>query len=163
MNILIGGRKMNIPSWLKDLEERLRLTLASSVRDIAAVTPGIKVGIFSSTWGRATGANGYIVYLSCGWPETDRKEVDEVALEISFSHVDSAPTFSADVCWGHPSGYVEAEFSAVHTPLSAQAIERLFSDLPRLVSALQAAVERGHPKIEEPIQPPQTTPLARRV
>ena len=85
---------MEIPEWLKVFEERLRSTWAPAVRDLSAAAPGVIVCIRSGTWGTATGANGYTIYLSCGWPEASLKRVDVVALSVSFHHVDSVPKFS---------------------------------------------------------------------
>ena len=67
---------------------------------MAAAAPETKIGVFSGPFGGATGANGYNIYLSCSWPESARKDADEVALVVSFMHIDSVSKFSADVCRG---------------------------------------------------------------
>lgn len=136
---------MKIPSWLEDVENRLRATWEPTASDIRAEVPNVKVGIFNNVWGAATGANGCTIYLCCTWPEAHAEEADEVVLEVSFLHVDTDPEFDADVCWGHPSAFIEAEFTRGRVQYSSSTVDALFEAMPQLLASFRAAVARGHP------------------
>lgn len=79
-------------------------------------------------------------------------ETDLVDLCVSLSHLVTIPKIDACVCWGHPSGCVEAEFpdfvegSANNSlVVSDEALEDLYEDLPRLYEALFRALNRRKP------------------
>jgi hypothetical protein len=74
-------------------------------------------------------------------------EADNVALSISLSKLTSTPKLNADVCWGHPSGYLEAEFTSSDLDFNDETLEKLYADLPRLSESLIEAVRRRKPKI----------------
>jgi hypothetical protein len=106
-----------------------------------------KFSIESNPWGQATGADGYIIALSCLLFGVAHDAPDNVALEISFRSVSTTPTAIADVCWGHPSGFIEAEWrpgiEAIRFDVSAQ--EDFFAFLPALQVAFEESVRRRMP------------------
>jgi len=70
-------------------------------------------------------------------------EVDNVVLDVSLWHLTATPKITAGVAWGHPSGYLEAEFRALD--VSNKVLEDLYKDLPRLYEALFEALKRRRP------------------
>jgi hypothetical protein len=137
---------MKIPEWLVALENQLRQSWAPVCDELQSIAPTARVSVSSNTWGQATGANGYSIHLCCFWPSRRADEVDDVTLSLSFLHVDSTPSVSMDVCWGHPSGFVEAEMADTWVPFSDEVTARLFEEMPRLSDSLRNAIRRGKPE-----------------
>lgn len=76
-------------------------------------------------------------------------EPDNVALTISLSNLAAIPKIHADVCWGHPSGSLEAEFpinSGLSIEASDENLVKLYQNLPRLYEALFEALRRRKPR-----------------
>ena len=121
---------------LEFLADRLRATF----RDDKFVVEG-------NPWGQATGADGYIIALSGLLSGVGHDAADTVALEITFRSVSSAPTAIADVCWGHPSGFVEAEWRPDMGPVEfdGNAQDDFFAFLPKLQVAFEESVRRRMP------------------
>ncbi|MBR0933807.1 hypothetical protein [Bradyrhizobium jicamae] len=69
---------------------------------------------------------------------------DNVALLVSLKHLHKAPSLvDADVCWGHPSGYIEASFLPACVEFSRDHLEDLVKRLPELFTILKQAIRRG--------------------
>ena len=107
--------------------------------------PNVTLRLSGNSWGQATGADGYIAYLSCTLPSVDADSPDHLDLQISFRDISSDPRAAADVCWGHPSGYIEAEWGNQEEPFTDVAQESFLLALPELAAALFAGLERGKP------------------
>jgi hypothetical protein len=60
-------------------------------------------------------------------------------------HLSTQPNIIAYVCWGHPSGYVEAELSPDWLEVSDDVLENLYADLSRLSESLVEAVQTRKP------------------
>lgn len=95
---------------------------------------------------------GHSIAISCLLTKDYFTEVDDVALCVNISYLVSTPKVDAYVCWGHPSGYSEADFpdyveSSSGNSLIAtdEVLEDLFKELPRLYSALFKALKRRKP------------------
>lgn len=76
-------------------------------------------------------------------------EADNVALNVSLSNLVAIQKIHADVCWGHPSGYIEVEFpidSKLSVEVTDKILEDLYQDLPRLYEALFEALRRRKPR-----------------
>ncbi len=132
-----------MPPWLIRLENRLRERLEPFAKHIRQGFPGMQVNIVANQWGQATGADGYIIYLICVLPDVN--EPDNLALEVSFHDVSTAPSAVADVCWGHPSTCIEAEWNNGEVRFTAAAEESFFNALPTLMIAFEDALKRGKP------------------
>ncbi len=113
--------------------------------ELAKVFPRLSITYSENGWGQATGADGYAYFVSCKWPESDDKETDLVDLEITIQHCKTNPLFMADVCWGHPSGYVENEFAEDLVPVTKETTAGLTKFLPDLRRSFEAAIVRGYP------------------
>jgi hypothetical protein len=125
---------------LKEMETRLK-----------SVLPGATVAVFSGSVGAATSFNGAQFGLECLLPEVADDQPDNVAFIVTLCHLDREPRLAADVCWGHPTGHVEAslsgqEGSSDRWPFATEArIEELLKEAPHLLRALEQAAQRGHP------------------
>ena len=135
------------PAWLRDFETRLRVELEPLADRLRSSFRNDKFVVDANPWGQATGADGYIIALSCLLSGVADDVADNVALEISFRSVSTAPTAIADVCWGHPSGFIEAEWcpgvDAVKFDDAAQ--NDFFMFLPTLKVAFEESVRRRKP------------------
>lgn len=133
------------PTWLTAFEKQLREQLQPLADRIRQRFPSVQVHISANSWGQATGADGYMIYLICMLPNVSADAPDNLDLEVSFQGVGVAPLAIADVCWGHPSGYIEAEWNHQNVPFTEAAQESFFRALPKLACALEVALERGKP------------------
>jgi hypothetical protein len=98
---------------------------------------------------------GYDEYLShsigisCLLQNVD--EPDNIALGVNIFRLNTTPKINADVCWGHPSGHIEAETFTDWTKsddlpdVSEEVLENLYKNLPRLYEALFKALKRRKP------------------
>jgi hypothetical protein len=125
---------------LKEVEARLKAAL-----------PDAAVSVFSGSVGSATSFNGAQLGIECLLPEVADDQPDNVAFTITLCHMDREPRLAADVCWGHPSGHVEAslsgqEGSSDRWPSANQdRIAELIEKAPHLLQAFEQAAQRGHP------------------
>lgn len=144
MNPLIEKlEKKNLPEF----EE-----IAAKIRD---EIPNIMVNVCSTSLGSLTEYQGWGFCIDCMLTDASYDEIDNVALSVTLFHLTTMPKIDADVCWGHPSGYVEAEFpdyiegsSNNSLIVSDEVLEDLYKDLPRLYKALFEALKRRKPANE---------------
>jgi hypothetical protein len=134
-----------LPPWLSDFERRFRDQLEPFADHLRVIHPNHKIHIYANPWGGATGADGYIINLSCILPDISADQPDLLDLEISFSSVNRDPSAVADVCWGSPSGFIEAEWNEEPCTFSSAAQNEFFDALPRLMKAFEEGIHRGRP------------------
>ncbi len=98
---------------------------------------------------------GHLIAISCLLTKNYFTEMDDVALCVNVSYLASTPKIDAYVCWGHPSGYIEAAFpdyvkGSLNNSLivSDEVLEDLYKNLPRLYEALFEALKRRKPDNE---------------
>lgn len=138
---------------VKKLEEKLLPEFQKIVYEINETIPNVIANVQSFETGSATDYQGYDFYISCIF--TDNllaEESDNIALGVELCNLTTTPRINADVCWGHPSGYVEANFpdywigsSNDWLIVTDEVLEDLYKDLPRLYEALFEALERRKP------------------
>jgi len=114
--------------------------LANRVKD---QFPNVSARVYSHPVGQATDYQGHSIGVDCLLH--DAPEPDNITLQVCLVHLTTEPKISADVCWGHPSGRVEAEFLSEPVDVSDEVVKNLYSDLPRLSENLVEAVQRGRP------------------
>ena len=113
--------------------------------------PNVKARAYSSPTGSAPQYQGHDIGIDCLLTNAPITQSDNVALSVSLCHLTTQPKINAEVCWGHPSGVVEASFyegwgKSDDWPLATnETIDKLIQDLPRLIAALEQAVKRGRP------------------
>jgi hypothetical protein len=104
----------------------------------------VSIKIFDCSVGARTDWNGHNIGIECMFKEAAGNLPDLLALEISLKHVQKAPSIvSAEVVWGHPSGYIEASVLPASVAFSLENLAELIKRLPALFSALKLAVRRG--------------------
>lgn len=114
--------------------------------EISAEFPEIRTSAFvhdtsaNAVWPR------FDLYVESNFSERPREQADEIALEITLDLRQDPPRFhNADVCWGHPSGEVEAMLAIDGLPYSPESLATLRDGLPTLFEAMRNALTRGHP------------------
>jgi hypothetical protein len=108
--------------------------------------PDVVVEVWDSPTGSLTAWQGHDVGIDCMFKDRHHDESDNVALSVSLSHLDKAPTIdSADVVWGHPSGHVEASVLQAPVGVSEESFGAVIARLPELCAALERALNRGQP------------------
>jgi hypothetical protein len=129
----------------KELEPQLRMTALALNESLSPA----KVSTFAGSVGSATTYHGYQFGIECSFPNVVNEGPDNVAFAVSACHLDGRPRLTADVCWGHPSGHVEAtlsEGSSEQWPYaSEERIGEVLSSVPRLLVVFANAARRGHP------------------
>src|SRR5262245_9498714 len=70
--------------------------------------PNVKARAYSSPVGSATQYQGHGIAIDCLLTNAPIDQSDNVSLSVSLCHLTTQPKINADVCWGHPSGTVEA-------------------------------------------------------
>jgi hypothetical protein len=77
------------------------------------------------------------------------RQPDHVALEIVVKHLTTEPEIdAADVCWGHPSGFVENALGVAGHRYDGASLRAIELGIPTLLAALRRALERGNPPDE---------------
>lgn len=113
--------------------------------------PNWQVFIRSAAVGSNTTFQAHSVCIECRLPGQAEDISDNLALDVTFSHLDGRPRLMADVCWGHPQGYQELAlpFSGTSSEqwplLNEQTLAQVESLLPDLFLALGNAMARGRP------------------
>jgi hypothetical protein len=126
-----------------DLERELLPPFKELAESVPAQFPGVKADVKSQSYDSP--ADFHHIYISCLLPDVPHYRPDLVELIVGLYDLSSSPKINADVCWGHPSGYVEAEFSFDPVEASAKVLNELYADLPRLYESFIEAVKRGRP------------------
>ena len=126
-----------------DLERELLRPFKELAKSVLAQYPDAKADGKSQSFGPLS--DYHHIYISCLLPDVPHYRPDLVELIVAIYDLNSSPKINADVCWGHPSGYVEAEFSFDPVDASDKVLNELYADLPRLYEAFIEAVKRGRP------------------
>ena len=138
------------------LEERLLPEFRKIADRINRTIPNVSAQVEAHEVGSLTEYQGFSFGLSCLFKADILYESDEVAdnvaLAVTLSYLTTTPKIDAYVCWGHPSGYAEADFphnaeSFLNNSLtvSDEVLEDLYKNLPRLYEALFKALKRRKP------------------
>jgi hypothetical protein len=129
-----------------ELERRFLPSLYNMAEEISQKFPNVKVDVWSHSVGSKTEYQGHNIGIDCRLSNVNPDQVDNVALIIDVRHLTTAPEIAyAEVCWGHPSGYLEAELLEAPADFDDSLLGILEDGLQELHSALCAALERGHP------------------
>jgi hypothetical protein len=135
---------------IQDLERRFLPSLHKMAEEISQELPNVEAKVYSYSVGSRTDYQGHDIGIDCLFSDATHNQVDNVALSISVRHLTTIPEFdSADVCWGHPSGYVEAELLQVPVAVNEDVLVKLEDGLEELYNALRAAIASGRPLDEQ--------------
>jgi hypothetical protein len=132
-------------SVVAELEEKLLRTFYDWASRLSAECQSVKADVYSHSVGSLTEYQGHSIGIDCLLIGTPDDRPDNVALSVELQRLTTSPLIDADVCWGHPSGHVEAEFSFNPQEVSETVLRDLYADLPRLYDALLSAAKRGKP------------------
>ena len=138
---------------MNELVEKLEKELIPEFRALADFIahefPTVHATAFSHSVGSATEYHGHGMGVDCILENPSDEDSDNVALTVSLAFLTTQPRINADVCWGHPSGHLEANLfslSESHWPeASEEILDRLSADISRLSDVLVEAVRRGRP------------------
>ncbi len=137
---------MSDHSVVRELERRFLPSLYKIAEEISREFPNVKANVRSYSVGSRTDYQGHFVGIECLFSKANTTQVDNVTLSIGVRHLPTVPEIvSADVSWGHPSGYIEAELLQVPAAINEDVLGKLENGLQELYSALRAAIERGQP------------------
>ena len=133
------------------IESEILALFRRTADELSMKYPNVKVRAYSSPSGSATQYQGHDIVIDCLLTNAPIAQSDNLALSVSLCHLTTQPKINADVCWGHPSGAIEASFYEGWVknddwPLATkETIDKLIQDLPRLIAALEQAIKRGQP------------------
>jgi len=131
---------------IAELEQHFRAKLDSMAVELRTEFPEITVSVTSGLAGSLTGYDSYAMHLSCTLHNRKVNEPDSVVLEFAVKHVNANPVFNyADVCWDHPSGFIEDELAGEEMSYSKEVLTLIETGLPHLFASLKEAVRRGKP------------------
>lgn len=105
----------------------------------------MKAKVYSQDVGSLTEYQGHQILIDCLLTDAPDDQPDNVALSVSLRHITTNPKIDADVCWGNPSGHIEAEFSPGPLEVSDKVLNELYAVMPRLYDSLTEAIKRGKP------------------
>jgi hypothetical protein len=133
-------------AWVTLFEEQLMQSFRRIAEEIGQAFPQVVTNVWSSPVGSATSLQGHNMGVECLIQDAPLDVADNVALSIDLAYLTSQPQLTgADVCWGHPSGCLEAELTSGPLDLTEAVVEQVKAGLPTLEAALKAAVARGTP------------------
>lgn len=126
--------------WNSELKNRLDGPLRAIASDVAHEIPGVKAHSYVRHYSGAGGSD-FEAVVSCILTDVD--EPDALDLVIRIEGISATPRIvTADVCWGHPSGFVELELFPEPVELSERSLSDLVNALSSLKAALVAALVR---------------------
>jgi hypothetical protein len=136
-------------SLVAQLEQEFLPLLRDALTALEVQAPSVRPSVFAYPVGSATSFQGFNVGISCILSGVPDSETDEVSLVICACYLNERPRLNADVTWGN--GYVEAELShgassSEHWPFATlERYSEIRAELPRLISVLGQALQRGRP------------------
>jgi hypothetical protein len=108
--------------------------------------PDWMTNIHDGPIGELTNWQGHAIGIECTFNNAAPVSTDNLALSVSLKHLHETPSIdSADVVWGHPSGYVEASVWPASVAFSPDRLAELTERLPELFTALKQAIRRAGP------------------
>lgn len=122
------------------MEAELLPLFQATLPSLAQASPQVLASVFAFSTGSQGAFLEYRFGISCLLDAVPDDQPDELALLVSVSGLDGDASVTAEVRWGQPSGYCEAQ--AVPATASMPA---LHAALPALLAALRSALERGRP------------------
>jgi hypothetical protein len=108
--------------------------------------PDVMMNIYDWPVGKLTDWQGHDIGIDCMFKNAAPEWPDNLPLSVSLKHLHKTPSIdSAEVVWGHPSGYVEASVLPASVEFSPDRLVELIERLPELFTALKQAIRRGRP------------------
>ena len=133
MNTLVSNLERELLAPFREVAERL------------CKFGNVSANVYSQSVGALTEYQGHQIVIDCLLTNAPDDQPDNVSLSVDLQKLTSMPKINADVCWGHPSGYIEAEFSNADLNVSDKVLADLYSQLPHLYDVLVEAIRRKKP------------------
>lgn len=131
---------------VSQLRARLLPILQSCEQELKREHPDLTTNIYDWPVGELTSWQGHDIGMECLFKNVPPQRPDHIALSVSLKHLDKTPSLaSADVMWGHPSGYIEASLFPESVEFSPDSLAEAIEGLPELFTALKQAIRRGRP------------------
>jgi hypothetical protein len=127
-----------VREWLDALRERFEHELG----ELRAI-PGLGVSVCSTPVGSRSDFQGHEVRV-----DVTLADGESLALSVTAAYLTTLPRLHADVSWSHGNVVArtwDVESSAQWPVATAEHVEHLERDLPRLVAATREAISRGRP------------------
>lgn len=134
-----------------DPVSQLRASLLPILRaweqELRTEYPDVTTNVYDLPVGALTDWQGHDIGIDCVFKNAPPAEwPDNLALSVSLKPLHKTPSIdSADVVWGHPSGYIEASVLPASVEFSPDRFLELIKRLPELFIALKQAIRRGRP------------------
>lgn len=87
----------------------------------------------------------FSMYIDCGLNDVADDKSDNLGLGITAYDHTATLTINADICWGYPSGKIEAEVFEEPVEVTEESLAVIKERLPDLVSKLREVI-RDNPK-----------------
>jgi hypothetical protein len=131
---------------VRELEERLLPEFEEVAAKIRRETPNVMVSVYSSSTGSLTTYQGHNFDIDCIFTDASDNETDNVCLQVGLGHLTTTPKIYAEAGWGDAkfkdwSGIFPDDGITV----TAEILEDLYKDLPRLYDVLFEALKRRKP------------------
>jgi len=131
---------------VSQLRTSLLPILQSCERELKKEHPNLTTNIYDWPIGKLTSWQGHEIGIECLFKNIAPEWPDNIAFSVSLKHLNKTPSIdSADVVWGHPSGYIEASLLPASVEFSSDSLAKVDEGLPELFGALQQAIRRGRP------------------
>jgi hypothetical protein len=131
---------------VSQLRDGLLPILRAWEQELRREYPDVKTNIYDCPIGKRTDWQRHTIGIECILKNVALAWPDNVALSVSLKHLHKTPSIdSADVVWGHPSGYVEASLLPTSVELSPDRLVELIEQLPELFTAFKGAIRQGRP------------------
>ena len=115
--------------------------------DLLQLFPAVAINVTSIPLGANTNNKAHLFAIECLLQVERADQPDHIALIIEIDHINSSPTNNAEVIWGDPSNYTEAELFENPIPATAEALRKMQSGLTYLFEVLVSAIRRGIPTV----------------
>src|SRR5436190_10728002 len=93
---------------VEKLEKKLIPPFEALVDRVAREFPTVHARAYSHSVGSATEYQGHSMGVDCLLKDASGNDSDNVTLTVSLAFLTTQPRVNADVCWGHPTGVIEA-------------------------------------------------------
>jgi hypothetical protein len=132
---------------VQDAEQRFFPSLHALAAEINERFQNVRATVWSYPVGSLTEFQGHSLGVDCVITDARSDQPDNIALEIGFRRLTTSPYLDAGVCWGHPSGYSEADAFPDPVALTEDGLATVEAALPHLAAALVEALVRGQPPL----------------
>lgn len=141
----LAKQQAEVSMTIAELEALLMPQLEDIAARIRQRFAYVKANAHSYSVGSRTDYQGHSFCVDCFVIDTRAEDPDSIALGVDTSYLSTAPCINATVCWGHPSGQMEAAVFQESQPLTPETVGQVLTELPRLYEVLLVALAERSP------------------